>query len=138
MAVLPHSIPDLDRKGYRDFALVTGGIIVAIFGLFFPWKFEFNYPVTPWIIFGVLGAWGLIAPMSLRPVYRAWMHFGLLVSRVTTPVIMGLAFFVVFVPVGLVMRLFGKDAMTRQFDQSAESYRVVSKKGPVKNLEKPF
>ena len=136
-----HDIPELDRKGLREFGLVTGGIVAGLFGVFFPWVLDrpfATWPAWPWIVFAVLGCWGLIAPMSLRPVYRVWMRFGLLLSRVTTPLIMGLVFFLVITPFGLVHRLFGsKDAMARKFED-LESYRVQSDKPPVKNLEKPY
>ena len=133
-----HAIPELDRKGLREFGLVTGGIVAGLFGLFFPWVLERSWPAWPWIVFAVLGCWGLLAPMSLQPVYRVWMRFGLLLSRVTTPLIMGLVFYLVITPSGLLHRLFAsKDAMARKFDNS-ESYRVQSDKPPAKNLEKPY
>lgn len=132
-----HVIPELDRKGLREFGLVTGGIVAGLFGLFFPWLLERAWPLWPWIVFGVLGAWGLIAPMSLRPVYRTWMRFGLLLSRVMTPLIMSIVFFVVITPVALVLKVFGKDAMARKFSD-ADSYRVPTKKAPPDNLEKPY
>jgi len=136
-----HNIPELDKKGLREFGLVTGGIVAGLFGLFFPWildrAFPAEFPVWPWVLFAVLGIWGLVAPDSLRPVYRGWMKFGLLLSRVTTPIIMGLVFYLVVTPFGLVRRIFGKDPMARKFEDLV-SYRVPSKKAPVKNLEKPF
>jgi predicted membrane metal-binding protein len=154
MSANAHSIPELDSKGYRDFALTTGGIVAGLFGLFFPWLLERPLPtwpladygvVTPlawvswpWMFFIVLGIWGLIAPMSLRPVYTNWMKFGLMLSKITTPIIMGVVFYVCFAPMGLVMRLFGKDSMARKLDESATTYRVPSVKAPAKNLEKPF
>ena len=75
------SIPTLDKKGYREFGLVTGAIVVGLFGLLLPWIFDWNFPRWPWIIFGVLGAMALIAPMSLKPVYKYWMMFGLFMPR---------------------------------------------------------
>ena len=39
-----HKIPVLDRKGLREFGLVTGGIIAGLFGLFFPWLIERPFP----------------------------------------------------------------------------------------------
>jgi hypothetical protein len=139
--MVSHEIPELDRKGLREFGLVTGGIVAGLFGVFFPWVLDrplSTWPAWPWIVFAVLGCWGLIAPLSLRPVYRVWMHFGLLLSRVTTPLIMGLVFFLVVTPFGLLHRLFGsKDALARKFED-LESYRVQSDKPPVKNLEKPY
>jgi hypothetical protein len=136
-----HTIPELDKKGLREFGLVTGGIIAGLFGLLFPWLFDRafpeEFPVWPWVLFSVLGAWGLVAPESLRPVYRGWMKFGLMLSRITTPIIMGLVFYLVVTPFGLVRRVFGKDAMARKFEDLV-SYRVPSRKAPTKNLERPF
>ncbi len=137
MSVTDHSIPELDRKGLRDFGLVTGAIVAALFGLFFPWLLERSLPLWPWALFAVLGIWGLLAPMSLRPVYRVWMRFGLLMSRVTTPLIMGIVFFLMITPMALVLKLLGKDAMARKLDNSM-SYRVPSRKPPIENLKRPF
>ena len=132
-----HEIPELDRKGLREFGLVTGGIVAGLFGLFFPWLLERSIPLWPWIVFGVLGVWGLIAPLSLRPVYRGWMRFGLMLSKVMTPLIMGIVFFVVITPVALILKIVGNDPMARKFDDG-ESYRVPTKKAPTENLEKPY
>lgn len=132
-----HEIKELDRKGLREFALTTAAIVAALFGLFFPWLLERPIPRWPWVIAGVLLVWGLAAPGSLRPVYRGWMHFGLLLSKITTPIIMGIVFFIVITPMGLARRLAGKDALARHFEQTG-TYRVPSHKSPVRNLEKPF
>ena len=87
---MQHEIPELDRKGLREFGLVTGGIIACLFGLFFPWAFDVAIPYWPWAVAGVLALWALIAPDTLRRVYRIWMRFALILSRITTPLIMGL------------------------------------------------
>ena len=68
-------------------------------------------------VFAVLGG-GLIAagaaiPARLGPVYRAWMGLAHAISRVTTPVVLGVIFFLVLTPVGLVMRMFGRNALKR-------------------------
>ena len=133
-----HTIPELDRKGLREFGLVTGGIVAVLFGLFFPWLLDRPIPLWPWIIFGVLGIMGLAVPMALGPVYRTWMKFGLLMSRIMTPLIMGIVFFLTVTPMALLMRLLGKDYMARRLDRSATSYRVESHANPPKRLEKPF
>ena len=132
-----HRIPELDRRGLREFALVTGGVIVGLFGLLLPWLFDLGWPTWPWILAGILVALGFIAPMALRPVYTVWMRFGLILNRITTPIIMGLVFFLVITPTGLIRRLLSGDPMARNFDDG-ESYRVPSKKAPAKNMERPF
>jgi hypothetical protein len=133
-----HTIPELDRKGLREFGLVTGGIVAVLFGLFFPWLLDRPIPRWPWVIFGVLAVMGLAVPMALGPVYRTWMKFGLLMSKVMTPLIMGIVFFLTVTPMALLMRLLGKDYMARKLDRSAASYRVPSSATPPKRLEKPF
>lgn len=133
-----HAIPELDRKGLRDFGLTTGGIVAVLFGLVFPWLLERPIPRWPFVILLVLGGVGLAAPMALRPVYRGWMRFGLLMGKITTPIIMGLVFFVVITPMSWLMRLLGKDYMARRLRDGAPSYRIKSEAAPPKRLEKPF
>ena len=138
MAHPQHEIPELNRTELRNFGLVTGGILALLFGLFFPWLFEKPIPAWPWIIAAVLGAWGLIAPMSLQPVYRAWMKLGLLLSKITTPIILGIVFYGLLLPMGLIMRLSGHDPMKRRFSDEAVSYRIKHEKAPKTSMERPF
>ena len=137
MGTVNHKIPELDRAGLREFALVTGSVIAGLFGLFLPWVFGLAWPIWPWILAAILVIVGLAAPMALRPVYKVWMQFGLHLSKITTPIIMALVFFLVVTPTGLIRRLLAKDPMARKFDDG-ESYRVPSKKTPAKNMERPF
>ena len=50
MEAIMHPIPELDRKGLREFGLTTGALIAAIFGLFFPWLLSVHIPLWPWIL----------------------------------------------------------------------------------------
>lgn len=132
-----NDIPDLDRGGLRQFGLTTGAIVAGLFGIAFPLLLNVGWPIWPWVVFAVLGFWALIAPVSLKPVYRGWMRFGLLLSKITTPIILTLLFLITMLPGALILRLFGKDPMRRSFDNS-ETYRVISKQPSIKNLEKPY
>lgn len=132
------SIPELDRQGLRRFGLMTGGIVAGLFGVFFPWLLERNWPIWPWLILLVLGGLAAVAPNALKPVHKGWMTFGLLANRVTTPVILSIVFFVVISPMGLIRRAMGRDAMARTFDEQAKTYRVKSVRKPAKNCERPF
>ena len=76
--------------------------------------------------------------MSLQPVYRGWMKFGLLLSKITTPLILGIVFYGLIFPMGLIMRLAGKDPMLRRLDDKLESYWIIREKAPRKNVERPF
>ena len=138
MSGADHPIPELDAAGLRHFALSTGGIIAVLFGLVFPWLFEFPWPAWPWVVGGTLALWGVVAAPSLRPVYRGWMRFGLLLNRIVSPVVLGILFFSTFTPVALVFRILGRDAMARKFDPGAASYRVASAKPSKDHVERPF
>ena len=133
-----HDIPELDTQGLRRFGLTTGGIVAVLFGVAIPWVFGLSFPLWPWIVGGILGVWGLLAPNSLRPVYIGWMKFGLLLSRITTPLILGIVFFLVITPVAVFMKLTKRDALRRELDPDAGSYRVESHSTPPEQLEKPF
>ena len=135
---IDYTIPELDDKGLREFGLTTGAAVVVIFGLFFPWVLELAWPVWPWVIAASLWSLALIQPKWLRWIYRAWMRFGLLASRVMTPLVLGIVFFVMITPMALVRRLMGKDPMQRTLDPDQKSYRVQSMKSPKEKLEKPF
>ena len=131
------TIPELDANGLRNFGISTGAIVAGLFGLLLPWLFERALPLWPWAVFAVLAAWALLAPRSLRLVYRYWMKLGLLLNRVTTPIVLGVVFFLVVAPMGLVRRAFGRDAMARTFDDAAPTYRVKSRDNDNK-LENPY
>jgi Saxitoxin biosynthesis operon protein SxtJ len=135
---MDHVIPDLDRHGLRRFGLVTGAIVAVLFGLAFPWLLGRAWPWWPWALFAILGGLGLAVPEWLGPIYKGWMRFGLLASRVTTPLILGIVFFLVVSPMALVKRVTGRDAMARNFDKDAPTYRVVSTRKPAEDLERPF
>ena len=135
---IDHVIPDLDRKGLRDFGLTTGAAVVIIFGVFFPWLLDLAWPAWPWIIAAAFWSLALAQPMWLRWIYRAWMRFGLLASRVMTPLVLGIVFFAMISPMAIVRRLMGKDPMQRTLDPDRKSYRVKSTKSPKEKLERPF
>jgi hypothetical protein len=133
-----HEIPELDRKGLREFGLTTGAIVAILFGLFFPWFLGREWPVWPWIISVPLWGLAIAVPTWLRPVYYVWMRAGLLISRVTTPLMLGIVFFAVISPIALIRRLRRRDPMFRSFDPNADTYRVSSQRNSVDRLERPF
>lgn len=135
---IQHTIPELDRSGLRQFGFTTGAIVVSLFGLFFPWMLEISWPVWPWIIAAPLWALAAVYPEWLRLIYNGWMRFGILASRVTTPLILGIVFYLVISPVALIRRLAGRDSLRRTIEPDAGSYRVSSEKHSTERLEKPY
>ena len=59
---------------------------------------------------------------TLAPANRLWLKLGLLMYRVVNPVIMAILFFAAILPIGLAMRLFGKDFLKLKRDRSLATY----------------
>ena len=131
-------IPELDKKGLREFGLVTGGLIAGLFGLLFPWLLGVKFPLWPWVVAGVLALWALLAPLSLKSVYYWWMRFGLVLGWISSRIVLSILFYLVFTPLGLLMRLRGHDPMRRGFDTGIASYRVTPHARTKQHMERPF
>ena len=93
----------------RSFGFVVGGILSAI-GIY---QYVMGSTVYGWILApgAMLVLLGIVVPRILRPLNLAWMWLGILLGRIITPVIMLLVFIVSIVPIGLLLRLFGKDSL---------------------------
>lgn len=79
-----------------------------------------------WVL-AVSAAFALAAvlrPSLLAPLNRAWTRLGLILHRIVNPLVMGLMFFLVVLPTGLVMRLLGRDLLRLRIDRSATSYWI--------------
>lgn len=78
-------------------------------------------------LFAVAGVFllsGLAFPAILAPVHRAWMAIGLVLGWVMTRVILGILFYLVFTPMGLLMRALGKRPLAMRYDRKASSYWI--------------
>lgn len=133
-----HEIPQLDRGGLRRFGLSMGGIVVGLFGLLLPWFFEYSLPLWPWIVAALFIVPAVLRPMILALVYNAWMRLALLLSRFTTPILMGAVFYIVITPYGLLTRLIRPGPLATSVDKSAETYRNKSEDLKADNIEKPY
>ena len=51
----------------------------------------------------------------LKPLNRLWMSFGLVLGMIVSPIVMGAIFFMIFTPIGILMRLFGRDELLLKF-----------------------
>src|SRR5690242_4104815 len=60
------------------------------------------------LLFAVVG---LAAPSLLAPLNRLWFRLGLLLGRITSPLVLGLLFFLLITPIALLARLYGRDAL---------------------------
>lgn len=66
----------------------------------------------------------MVAPSLLSAPNRLWMRFGMLLHRIVSPVALGVIFFLVVTPLGLLMRALGKDLLRLRRDPAADSYWI--------------
>ncbi|MGH7933407.1 MAG: SxtJ family membrane protein [Candidatus Binataceae bacterium] len=126
-----------DRAELRNFGLLLGALFAVIFGIV-PLILRHHTPLWPWIVAVVLWLGAILAPLALGLFHRGWTRLGLALGWINTRVILTLLFAVSIVPLGLVMRLLGRDRMGRKFDPMLESYRAPSKSPSHSSMERPF
>jgi len=123
-------------KQLRSFGLMVGGIF-AVIGL---WPLVFGRNLRLWAVIpaAALLLLGMIAPRSLGAVYRMWMKIGHILGTINTKIILSVTFYGLFVPMGFIMRLRGKDPMRRGYDPNATTYRVPSSQRPGSHMLRQF
>ncbi len=94
----------------RRFGVTVGAAFLVLGGISW-WRGHPTAPLVLWGLGGSLLLLGLVVPGSLGPVYRGWMGLAHLISKVTTPVFMGLIYFVVLTPVGFLRRTLSRSPL---------------------------
>lgn len=96
----------------RHFGLTVGAAFLALAGLS-GWRGRPRQALVFGGLGGLLVLAGLVVPSKLGPVVRAWSGLAHVMSKVTTPIFLGIVYFVVLMPVGLLMRVFGRRPLDR-------------------------
>ncbi len=94
----------------RRFAVTLGAAFSALGGLLW-WRGRESATVVVLGLACVLLLAGLLVPSRLEPVQRAWLGLGAALSRVTTPIFMGVVYFGVIAPIGWVLRMRGRNPL---------------------------
>ena len=109
-----------------------------IFGLFFfvvffllaLWPLKSGEDLRFWslfisLIFLILG---LLNSKLLSPLKKIWNYFGTILGLVISPIVMGLIFFVVITPIGMLMRIMSKDLLRLKMHKNTNSYWIKREK----------
>ena len=96
-------------------------------------------PIRVWsaiisVIFLVLG---LINSKILTPLNKLWFKFGIALGAVVAPIVMGIIFFLVVTPIGIFMRIIGKDLLNQKFNKVKKSY-WIKRDIPVGTMKRQF
>ncbi len=119
---------DLNREQHvegssdRSFGLVFAGLffVIAVLPLF-------HGGIVRWWSLAVAAAFALVAllkPVLLAGLNRLWIKLGVLLGKVVSPIALGILFYIVITPIGLVIRLTGKDPLRLKFAPAADSYWI--------------
>ena len=124
------------RQQLRSFGLLVGGI----FGLIGVWPLVWRHQSPRlWAVAlaVLLIVPGLVAPRILAPAYRLWMKLAEVLAWINTRILLGVVFFGVVTPIGLVMRLLGRDPLRRQLEPNGE-YRIRRVPRPAAHMLRQF
>tara|TARA_B100000029_G_C17508049_1_gene935213 strand:- start:654 stop:1055 length:402 start_codon:yes stop_codon:yes gene_type:complete len=133
---MPHTnSKDIKLSSNRSFGLV----FFVVFLIISLWPLISEEPIRIWsavisLIFLILG---IINSKFLTPLNKIWHKFGILLGNIVSPIVMGILFFAVVTPTGLILRIFGKDLLGKKFDKEKKSY-WVKRETPVGSMKRQF
>ena len=106
----------------RTFGLEFAALFIVIAG----WPLFHGGAVRWWSIAvaAVFAVVALLKPALLAGLNRLWIKLGILLGKVVSPIALGVLFYGVLTPIGIVIRLAGKDPLRLKFDPAASSYWI--------------
>ena len=119
----------------RNFGLV----FFIVFMIVSLWPLIYGDPIRIWliiisIVFLILG---LMNSKLLTPLNKLWFKFGMILGAIVAPIVMGFIFFLVVTPIGLVMRIMGKDLLNKKYDRKKNTY-WINKYENMSSMKKQF
>ena len=106
----------------RNFGLV----FFMVFLIISLWPLTYEEPIRIWsvtvaLVFLILG---LTKSKLLTPLNKLWFKLGIILGAIVAPLVMGIVFFLVLTPIGLVMRIIGKDLLNKKYDKKKRTYWI--------------
>lgn len=102
----------------RRFAFTIAAAFVVI-ALVTAWRNRETIAAVTGVIAALMLGGGLIAPSRLEPIENGWMKLAHGLSRFTTPIFMGIVYFVVLTPAGLIRRTFGSNPLVHRAENGS-------------------
>jgi membrane-associated phospholipid phosphatase len=113
---------NLDKKSLRKFGITMGIALLVIAALIMArHKQNALVAVTISMLFFVFT---FSLPILLKPIYIFWMRLAFILGWINTRLILIIMFYLVFTPIGLVIKLFGLDLLDRKIEKEKHSYWI--------------
>ena len=125
---------DIKISSNRSFGIVF--FIVFLLIALYPLSYSGELRVWSTIISLIFLVLGLLNSKILTPFNKLWFKFGIFLGKIISPLIMGIIFFFVVTPIGLIMRIFRKDVLNLKYNKN-QSY-WIEKKGPKSKMKNQF
>ena len=93
--------------------------------------------VVPLFISVVFLILGLLNSKLLTPLNKLWFKFGITLGNIVAPIVMGIIYFLVVTPTGLIMKIIGKDLLNNKYDKNKKSYWIIRDK-PKSTMKQQF
>ena len=125
---------DIKISSNRSFGIV----FFIVFFLVALYPLLTNQEIRLWaliisVIFLILG---LLKSKLLNPLNKLWFRFGIFLGKIISPIIMGIIFFLVVTPIGIIMRLLGKDLLNLKYNKEKSYW--IEKDGPKSKMKNQF
>tara|TARA_Y100001970_G_C14240541_1_gene864649 strand:- start:247 stop:639 length:393 start_codon:yes stop_codon:yes gene_type:complete len=103
------------------------------------WPLIYDGSIRTWsvIIATIFLVLGILNSKLLNPLNKLWFKLGMILGSIVAPLVMGVIFFIVVTPIGLFMRIMGKDLLRVKFDKKARSYWIKRDKN-VSTMKQQF
>ena len=104
----------------KRFGLIVGSVFMLLaLPSFFKGKSLNLYLI---IIASILFLFALILPVSLVPIYKAWMRFGIILGRINSFLLLSVIFYCVLTPIAIIRRIFSEDSKKFAYKIDRSSY----------------
>ena len=125
---------DIKISSNRSFGIVF--FIVFLIISLYPLTYGGEIRLWSLIISLIFLTLGLLNSKILSPLNKIWFKFGIFLGKIVSPLIMGIIFFLVVTPIGLIMRLLGKDVLNLKYDKNKSYW--IEKNGPKSKMKNQF
>ena len=125
---------DVKISSNRSFGIVF--FVVFLLIALYPLANEGEIRIWSVVISLIFLILGLSNSKILAPLNKLWFKFGIFLGKIISPLIMGIIFFLVVTPIGLIMRLLGKDVLNLKYNNN-QSY-WIERNGPKSKMKNQF
>ena len=127
----------ITKKTLQEFGVIFGLGLPLIIGWLIP--FLFGHSPRAWTLFFGIPTLilSIICPRALQLPYKIWIKIGIILGWINSKIILGIVFFVILIPISLIMKTFKYDPLKKNLLKNQISYREITKNNKI-DLTKIF